>query len=94
MFAKIKSAFAKIRERMLGWKTIAWNIFLGLSPAVAVALQKLDAIEWSQWVGPFGAIVIGFLIGAVGIWLRCISVGPVGSKGTEEPTDPDVKAGD
>lgn len=98
MYKKIKrfltDIFACLRSRLLGWKTIVWNIFLAVTPAIAVTLQKLDAIDWSQYVGAFGAIFIGFLIGAIGIWLRYISVGPIGSKGTEEPSDPDVKAGD
>ena len=94
MFAKIKTAISNLREKLLGWKTILWNVFLALVTPLAIALEKLGAVDWAQYVGPLGAIGIGFLIAGVGVYLRYISVGPVGSKGTEEPSDPDVKAGD
>ena len=94
MWGKIKAKFAALRERLLGWKTIIWNAFLGLATPIAVALEQFGAIDWSQYVGPIGAVGIGLLVASVGIWLRYITTGPVGSKGTEEPSDPDVKAGD
>lgn len=93
MWAKIKAKFEAIRERLLGWKTIIWNVFLGLAAPMAVALEQFGAIDWSQYVGPFGAVGIGFLVASVGIWLRYITTGPIGAKGDEQP-DPDVKAGD
>ncbi len=85
--------FAAFREKLKGWKTIVWNAFLALAAPVAVSLQQLGAIDWSQYVGPFGAIGIGLFIAAVGIWLRYVTTGPVGSKGEETPT-PETKAGD
>jgi hypothetical protein len=85
--------FAKLREKLKGWKTIVWNVVLGLSAPVAVALQQLGAIDWSQYVGPIGAVFIGLGIAAVGILLRVVTTGPVGAKGEDEPA-PDVKAGD
>ena len=94
MIAQIKAKLAALREHLKGYKTILWNIFLGLLPPAAIALEQLGAVDWSQYVGRVGAIALGFLIAAVGIWLRSITVGPVGSKGLEEPSDPDVKAGD
>lgn len=93
MLANIKAKIAAFREHLRGYKTIAWNIFLGLAPPVAIALEQLGAIDWSHYVGPFGAIAIGFAVSGVGIGLRYITTGPVGSKGDEAP-DPDVKAGD
>ena len=80
-------------EHLKGYKTIVWNVFLGLAPPTAIALEQLGAIDWSQYVGPLGAIGIGFAVSAVGIWLRSITTGPVGAKGEDEPA-PDVKAGD
>lgn len=85
--------FARLREKLKGYKTVVWNAFLALAAPVAVALQQLGAIDWSQYVGPLGAIGIGFLIAGVGIGLRYLTTGPVGAKGDEAPA-PDVKAGD
>ena len=94
MWAKIKNKFEAIRQRLLGWKTIIWNAFLGMMPLILVSLDKLQALDLSPYMTPAMGIFVGFLIAAVGTYLRYISVGPVGSKGTEEPSDPDVKAGD
>ena len=85
---------ANLRERLLGWKTIIWNVFIALMPVILVSLDKLQAMDLTPYMTPFMGIVVGFVIAAVGTYLRYISVGPVGSKGTEEPSDPDVKAGD
>jgi hypothetical protein len=85
--------FAKLREKLRGYKTLVWNAFLALAAPVAIALQQLGAIDWSQYVGPLGAVGVGFLIAGIGVWLRYITTGPVGSKGDEAPA-PDVKAGD
>lgn len=93
MFDKIKAKIAALREKLKGYKTLVWNAFLALAAPVAVALQQLGAIDWSQYVGPFGAIAIGFVIAGIGIWLRYITTGPVGSKG-DEPATPETKAGD
>lgn len=93
MLAKLKAKLAALREHLLGWKTIIWNVFLGLAPPVAIALEQLGAIDWSKYVGPFGAIAIGFAVSGVGIGLRYITTGPVGAKGDEAPAS-DVKAGD
>jgi hypothetical protein len=93
MFDKIKAKIAAFREKLKGYKTLLWNAFIALAAPVAVALQQLGAIDWSQYVGPIGAIGIGFLIAGIGIWLRYITTGPVGSKG-DAPATPETKAGD
>jgi hypothetical protein len=85
--------FAAIREKLRGWKTMIWNGFLALAAPIAVALQQLGAVDWSQYVGPIGAICIGLVVAAIGVWLRYVTTGPVGAKGDEAPAA-DVKAGD
>lgn len=85
--------FAKLREKLKGWKTVVWNLFIALSGVIAVALQQLGLIDWSQYVGPIGAVFISLAISAIGIGLRTMTTGPVGSKG-EQPATPDTKAGD
>ncbi len=85
--------FSKLREKLKGYKTVVFNIILAMGAPIAVALQKLDAIDWTQYVGPFGAILVGFVIAGIGLYLRWVTTGPVGSKGDEAPA-PEVKAGD
>ena len=85
--------FAKLKEKLRGWKTIIWNAFLALAAPLAIAADKLGAVDFTDKVGPIGAVVIGFVVAAIGMWLRYVTTGPVGAKGDEAPA-PDVKAGD
>ncbi len=83
---------ANLRERLRGWKTIIWNGFVGVTPVVLVTLDKLQTVNLEQYMTWWMAIGVGFVVSAVGVWLRYITTGPVGSKGEE--TAPDAKAGD
>lgn len=85
--------FAKLRKKLEGWKTIIWNGFLGLAPVLLVALDKLQAMDLSQYMTWYFAIAAGIIVGGIGTWLRYVTTGPVGSKGEEAPA-PDTKAGD
>lgn len=85
--------FAKLRKKLEGWKTVLWNAFLGLAPVLLVTLDKLQAVDLSQYMTWWMAIVVGFVVSAIGVWLRYVTTGPIGSKG-DEPPAPDTKAGD
>lgn len=85
--------WSRIKRRLDGWRTIIWNGFLGVTPVVLVALDKVAAVDMSQYMTWWMAIIVGAVVSAVGVWLRFITTGPVGAKGDETP-DPDVKAGD
>lgn len=84
---------AKLRDRMKGWKTIIWNGFLGIVPLLLAAVDKLQVMDLTPYMTWYMAIAAGVVVGSVGVWLRYLTTGPVGSKGDEEPP-PDVKAGD
>lgn len=85
--------WSRIKKRLVGWRTIIWNGFLAVMPLILVSLDKLQALDLTPWMTPWMGIAVGFVISAVGVWLRYITTGPVGAKGEEEPA-PDVKAGD
>jgi predicted cobalt transporter CbtA len=85
--------FAKLRQRLKGWKTILWNGFLGFAPAILVGLDKIQAIDLTQHMTWWMAIIVGVLVGGIGTLLRYITTGPVGSKGDEAPAQ-ETKAGD
>ena len=85
--------WAKIKAKLRGWKTIIWNGFVAVVPVALVSLDKLASLDLSQYMTWWMAIIVGFVVSAVGVWLRYITTGPVGAKGDEQP-DPDVKAGD
>ena len=85
--------WSRIKKKLDGWKTIIWNGFLAVMPLILVSLDKLQALDLTPYMTPWMGIAVGFVISAVGVWLRYITTGPVGAKGDEEPA-PDVKAGD
>jgi cyanate permease len=93
MFATVKRKLAALRETLKGYKTMVWNGFVAIVPVALVALDKLASVDLSQYMTWWMAIAVGFIVSAVGVWLRYITTGPVGAKGDEAP-DPDVKAGD
>lgn len=93
MWSKIKAKWGALKEKLRGWKTIIWNGFVAIVPVVLVSLDKLASLDLSQYMTWWLAILVGFIISAVGVWLRYVTTGPVGAKGDEEP-DSDVKAGD
>jgi hypothetical protein len=93
MLAKIKAKWEAVKAKLRGWKTIIWNGFVAVAPVVLVSLDKLASLDLSQYMTWWMAIVVGFVVSAVGVWLRYVTTGPVGAKGDEEPA-PDVKAGD
>jgi hypothetical protein len=84
--------FTKLREKIKGWKTMIWNGFIALAPVMMVSLDRLQAVDLSQYMTWYVAIAVGFAVSAVGVWLRYITTGPVGSKGDDFPAP--AKAGD
>lgn len=83
----------EIRERTKGYRTIVWNGFVAAIPTLLYVLDKLQALDMSAFLSPGGVAISGIGIGLVGMWLRAITTGPVGSKGDEAPA-PETKAGD
>ena len=86
--------WSRIKKKLDGWKTIIWNGFIGVTPLILVSLDKLQALDLTPWMTPWVGIGVGFVISAVGVWLRYITTGPVGAKGSETPDPNVVKAGD
>lgn len=89
----MKELWARIREKLKGYRTIIFNGFIAAVPSLLFVLDKLQALDMSAYLSPGGVTLTGIGIGLAGMWLRMITTGPVGSKGEEEPT-PETKAGD
>jgi hypothetical protein len=86
--------WARIWEKLKGWKTLIWNFFVvAILPLGLFATTEAMSIDWKGQFSPLAAYAILVAIKAVDTWLRLITTGPVGSKG-EEPATPDIKAGD
>lgn len=85
--------FAKLREKIKGWRTMIWNGFLVVAPGLLASADRLGAMDLTPYMTWWMAAALGVVVGGIGAWLRYITTGPVGSKGDEMP-DPAVKAGD
>ena len=83
----------RFKKKLDGWKTIVWNGFLGVVPVVLVSLDKLASLDLSQYMTWWLAILVGFVVSAVGVWLRYVTTGPVGAKDDGTPVL-GVKGGD
>lgn len=85
--------FASFRERLKGWKTVVVNSIAGLPAALYVLYQEFATVDFTPLIpAKYVALaVVGMSV--LGILLRLITTGPVGSKGNERP-DAQVKAGD
>jgi hypothetical protein len=85
--------FAKLREKLKGWKTIIVNVVLGIAGAAYPLYLQLQSVDLTPVIP--AKYVAFFVVGnaLIGIGLRCITTGPIGSKGDEAPA-PDTKAGD
>jgi hypothetical protein len=92
--------FAKLREKLKGYKTIIWSyVLMAVGGVLGIGLPLLDALDITQINAiipqkyvPFAPLVLIF-IGQVTKMLRQATTGPVGSKGDVAPA-PNVKAGD
>lgn len=80
-------------EKIKGYRTIIWNALVAMCPVLLTGLDKLQALDLTQYLTPTNAIIAGVVIGGMGIWLRTITTGPVGSKGEDDPS-PETKSGD
>lgn len=85
--------FDKLRERLKGWKTIVANAILGLPAALYGIYLSVGTVDFTPLIP--AQYVAWFTVGwsLLGIVLRLITTGPVGSKGDEAPA-PQTKAGD
>lgn len=85
--------FAAFREKLRGWKTIIANGLTGFPAALYGLYLEFQTVDFTPVIPAkyAAAAVVGMSV--LGVILRIITTGPVGSKGEEKPS-PDVKAGD
>lgn len=85
--------WASIKEKFRGWKTVIANAIVGV-PALLYGLYlEFSTIDVTPVIPAkyAAAFMVGWAI--LGVILRIITTGPLGSKGTEAST-PKTKAGD
>jgi len=76
--------FAKLREKIKGWKTIWANSIVGVPSLLYAAYLELSAVDFTPVIPT--KYVAMFMVGwsLVGILLRVVTRGPVGSKEVRE----------
>jgi hypothetical protein len=84
--------FAQIREKLRGYKTIIANAVVGLPAGALFVYTQFSTVDVTP-VLP-AKYVAAFIVGnaVLGIVLRLVTTGPIGSKG-DEPATPTAKEG-
>jgi len=85
--------FAGIREKLKGWKTIVANTLTGLPATAYLLYTELSTVDFTPVIPVKYAAIAVVGMSVLGIILRIITTGPIGSKG-EQPAPPATKAGD
>lgn len=85
--------FAKLRERLKGWKTIIINAMAGLPAALYGLYLEFSTVDITPVIPQKYAAATIAVWAVLGVVLRIITTGPVGSKGEAAPA-PQTKAGD
>ena len=85
--------FAKLLEKLKGWKTIVVNSALALPSALYTLYLALATVDFTPVIPAKYVAVFALCWSLLGIVLRLVTTGPVGSKGEEAPA-PETKAGD
>lgn len=85
--------FSALRKRLEGWKTIIANALTGLPAALYGLYLEFQTVDFTPVIPAkyAAAAVVGMSV--LGVFLRVITTGPVGSKG-EAPATLQTKAGD
>ena len=85
--------FSRITEKLKGWKTIIVNTITGLPAALYILYLQLETVDFTPVIPQkyAASFVVGMSV--LGILLRLITTGPVGSKGEVAATT-QTKAGD
>jgi hypothetical protein len=85
--------FAKIREKLKGWKTVVVNAIVGLPASLLFLYEQFQGVDVTPLIpAQYAAAAIAGMA-VLGVILRIVTTGPVGSKGDKVPA-PDTKAGD
>jgi hypothetical protein len=85
--------FARITEKLKGWKTIIANALTGLPAALYGLYLQFQGVDVTPLIPAKYVALAVFGMSVLGVVLRLITTGPVGSKGEETPS-PQIKAGD
>jgi hypothetical protein len=85
--------FASLRLRLKGWKTVVINALVGLPATALYVYEQFANVDITPLIPAKYAAAAVAGMAVLGVVLRIITTGPVGSKGTQEPA-PSAKAGD
>jgi hypothetical protein len=84
---------ASLHQQLKGWKTVIVNTALGLPAALYGLYLQFGTVDFTPIIPT--EYVTWFAVGwsVLGVILRIVTTGPVGSKG-DVPATPTTKAGD
>jgi hypothetical protein len=76
----MNAAFARLRERLKGWRTLIFGGAITLAGAALDILNALQLVDITPLLPPEHALKIIAAIGVVTVVLRMITTGRVGHK--------------
>jgi lysozyme family protein len=76
----VSSAFARLIDRLKGWRTVAFGALVAGAGLAADLLDALQAIDLAPLLPPSHAVKIIAVIGVVTILLRLVTTGRVGRR--------------
>jgi hypothetical protein len=86
--------FAAVRQRLKGWKTVVANAAVGLPAAFYGLYLEFSTVDFTPVI-PQKYVALFLVANAVlGVILRWLTTGPMGSKSDVVPAPQTVKAGD
>jgi hypothetical protein len=74
------SMLAKIKSKLKGWKTVAWNSLVGISGIALYMIDQLQTVDFSKVFMPstVGWLMLGLSV--AGILLRAVTTTQIGAK--------------
>lgn len=69
-----------LKTKLKGWKTVIWHGAVAASGTVLLTIDQLKLVDFSQFLTPTRALIVGTALGLVGIWLRFATNSSVGQK--------------
>jgi hypothetical protein len=74
------SLFAKIQNKVRGWKTVVWNGAVGGSAVLLFVVDELRTVDFSGVFTPKIVAEIMFGLAIAGIILRAVTTSRIGAK--------------
>jgi hypothetical protein len=74
------SVFSKIKAKLKGWRTVAWNGLVAASAVLLYVVDELRTVDFSGVFNPKTVAAIMCALAIAGILLRAVTTSRIGAK--------------